>query len=92
VANGISVTIGITTSFILNMSFNFRVKDRLLKRFLLFISVGFGGLILSSALLFYFIDVLFFEKIIAKLISIGIVVTIQYFLNKHFTFKKVQYD
>lgn len=90
-ANTVSVTFGITTSFILNRSLNFRVKDRVFKRFVLFISIGFGGLFLSSILLYYFIDVLHLGKIISKFVTIVIVAIFQYFLNKRLTFKKAQY-
>lgn len=88
VANIISVTIGITISFILNKNFNFKVKDKVFKRFLIFISVGFSGLLLSSAFLYFFIDILIIDKIISKFLSIVFVVLIQFFVNKLITFKK----
>jgi putative flippase GtrA len=91
-ANIISVTIGITISFVLNKNFNFKVKDKVFKRFLIFISVGFGGLLLSSALLYFLIDILSFEKNISKFLSIVFVVLIQYFANKFVTFKKEHYE
>lgn len=87
-ANIISVTIGITISFILNKNFNFKVKDKVFKRFLIFISVGFGGLLLSSALLYFLIDILTLEKNISKFLSIIFVVSIQFLVNKFITFKK----
>jgi len=91
-ANIISVTIGITISFILNKNFNFKVKDKVLKRFLIFISVGFGGLLLSSALLYFLIDILTLEKYISKFLSIVFVVLIQFFVNKVITFKRSYYE
>lgn len=87
VANIFSVTIGITISFILNKKYNFKVKDRVLKRFLIFISIGFGGLLLSSTLLYFFVDILILDKIISKILSIVLVVLIQFILNKFITFK-----
>jgi len=87
-ANILSVSIGISISFILNKTFNFKVKDRVLKRFLIFISVGFGGLILSSILLYLSVNILKLTPIISKLISIVFVVLIQFFVNKFVTFKK----
>lgn len=88
VANIISVSSGITTSFILNRKYNFKVKDKRVKRFMIFILVGSGGLLLSSALLYFFIDILTLEKVVSKILSIVFVVLIQFLLNKFITFKK----
>lgn len=87
-ANFISVSIGITISFILNKKYNFKVNDKVFKRFLIFVSVGFSGLLISSALLYLFIDIIYLNKIISKFISIVFVVFIQFFVNKFITFKK----
>ena len=87
-ANVFSVSIGITISFVLNRNFNFKVKDKTIKRFLIFVSVGIGGMALSSGLLFLFIDILIFEEIFSKFISIVFVVLIQFVINKFVTFKK----
>lgn len=89
-ANIISVTIGVIISFTLNKNFNFKVKDKIFKRFLIFVSVGFSGLLLSSALLSLFINIL--DLIISKFLSIIFVVIIQFFLNKFITFKKECYE
>jgi putative flippase GtrA len=88
IANIFSVTIGITISFILNRNYNFRVKDNVSKRFLMFTSVGLGGLLLSSALLYFFIDILALDKVISKVLSIIFVVLTQFLLNTFITFKK----
>jgi putative flippase GtrA len=52
--------------------------------------VGFSGLLLSSALLSLFINIL--DLIISKFLSIIFVVIIQFFLNKFITFKKECYE
>jgi len=87
-ANIFSVSIGITISFILNRNYNFKVKDNISKRFVLFISVGLSGLLLSSALLYIFIDIFTLNKIISKILSIFLVVLMQFLLNTYITFKK----
>lgn len=87
-ANIFSVLCGITNSFFLNRAFNFKVKDKLLKRMLIFFSVGFSGLLMSSALLYIFIERISLTEIPAKLLSIVLVVLIQFILNKYITFKK----
>jgi putative flippase GtrA len=88
IANIFSVTMGITISFILNRNYNFKVKDNIFKRFLVFILVGFFGLLLSSILLYFFVDILAFDKVISKILSILFVVLIQFLLNTFITFKK----
>ena len=88
VANIFSVTIGITISFILNKKYNFKVRDKVFKRYLIFISIGLGGLLLSSSLLYFFVDIFTLDKIISKILSIVLVVLIQFLLNKSITFKK----
>jgi putative flippase GtrA len=88
VANIFSVTVGISISFALNKKYNFKVNDQVIKRFLIFFSIGFGGLILSSVLLFFFVDILILDKVISKILSIIFVVSIQFILNKFLTFNK----
>jgi len=87
VANCISVLVGITTSFILNRSINFKVKDKAGKRFAIFLTVGLCGLVLSNVILYIGIDKLHGDKIIVKLASIVFVVFFQFLLNKFVTFR-----
>ena len=87
VANCISVLVGITTSFILNRNCNFKIKDNTKRRFVIFLTVGLCGLMLSNLILYLCIDRLCINKIISKLLSIGLVVFFQFLLNKYLTFK-----
>lgn len=88
VANCISVLIGISTSFALNRSINFKVKDKTGKRFLIFLMVGLCGLLLSNVILYVGIDMLSGDELIVKLASIVLVVGFQFILNKFITFKE----
>ena len=88
VANCISVLIGISTSFALNRSINFKVKDKTGKRFLIFLTVGVCGLLLSNVILYFGIDMLSGDELIVKLASIVLVVGFQFILNKFITFKE----
>ena len=88
VANCISVLIGISTSFALNRSINFKVKDKTGKRFLIFLTVGLCGLLLSNLILYVGIDMLSGDELIVKLASIVLVVGFQFILNKFITFKE----
>ena len=87
VANCISVLVGITTSFLLNRSYNFRVKDKTKQRFAIFLTVGLCGLMLSNLILYIGIDILHGEDVIVKLASIVLVVGFQFLMNKFVTFR-----
>lgn len=88
IANCISVLVGITTSFALNRAYNFKVKDKTKRRFLLFLTVGLCGLCLSNMILWVGIDKLQYNETFTKLASIVLVVGFQFLLNKFVTFKK----
>ena len=82
-----SVLGGITTSFILNRNYNFKVKDHVKRRFSIFLTVGLCGLLLSNLILYLCIDIMELNKIISKLLSIVLVVFFQFLLNKYLTFR-----
>lgn len=92
VANCISVVVGITTSFTLNRKYNFKVTDRTFRRFAMFFTVGICGMLLSNLVLYICIDKLMLDSIISKLLSIVLVVFIQFLINKFITFKKINED
>ncbi|MBR6333670.1 MAG: GtrA family protein [Bacteroidales bacterium] len=87
VANCISVLAGITTSFLLNRNFNFKIKDKTPQRFSIFLVVGLCGLLLSNLILYLCIDQFHMHKIVSKILSIVLVVFFQFVLNKYVTFK-----
>jgi putative flippase GtrA len=91
-ANIISVSIGITNNYLLNAYYNFKLKDKMLLRFIKFYSVGIIGLLLSSALLYVLVNIMFINKMYAKLLTIIVTTLVQYFLNKQFTFRKSYCD
>ena len=86
-ANCISVLVGITTSFLLNRAYNFKVKDRTVQRFAVFLAVGIFGLCLSNFILWLGINIMYVEEIVVKLISVFIVAVVQFILNKCVTFR-----
>lgn len=87
IANCISVLVGITTSFLLNRSYNFKVKDHSKRRFAIFLIVGLSGLVLSNIILYIGIDLMHVDELIVKLASIVLVVGFQFLFNKFVTFK-----
>lgn len=86
-SNCISVLAGITTSFTLNRAYNFKVKDKMVRRFGIFLTVGLCGMLLSNLILWICIDVLGMNKILSKLLSIVLVVFFQFLINKYVTFR-----
>ena len=90
VSNSLSVIAGITTSFTLNRNYNFRVKDKTKQRFSIFLTVGLCGMMVSNLILWCCIDKMEMNKIVSKLLSIGIVVLFQFLINKYITFKPTQ--
>ena len=92
VANSISILVGITTSFFLNRNYNFKVKDNVKGRFLIFLSVGLCGLMLSNFSLYVFVSTFAMNKLLSKLLSIVLVVFFQFLINKYVTFKPSRYE
>lgn len=86
-SNCVSVLAGITTSFTLNRTYNFKVKDQTVKRMLIFFTVGLCGMLMSNLILYVCIDCLEMNKIVSKLLSIGLVVIAQFVINKYITFR-----
>ena len=90
ISNSISVIVGITTSFTLNRNYNFKVKDKTRRRFSIFLTVGLCGMVLSNLILWCCIDKLELSKIVSKLLSIVLVVLVQFLINKYITFRPTQ--
>ena len=90
VANCISVTCGLTNSFILNRKYNFKVTDKTLKRAVMFFAVGYCGLALNSTLLYVFVNFAHFATPVAKLCAMAIEVLLQFIVNSFVTFKKTE--
>ena len=88
-SNCVSVLAGITTSFTLNRTYNFKVKDQTIKRMLIFFTVGLCGMLMSNLILYVCIDCLEMNKIVSKLLSIGLVVIAQFVINKYITFRPI---
>ena len=87
-ANAISSSLGIINNFLLNSSFNFKVKDRMLDRFVSFYCVGLLGLAVSSAMLFVLVSRSHMNPNYAKLWTLVVIVLLQYNLNRLISFRK----
>jgi putative flippase GtrA len=88
VANAISYSCGTVWSFVLNAHFNFKTKDRLGLRFLSFCTIAFLGWAASAGTLWLLYNHFHMDKSLAKLVTIPIVVLLQYNLNRLISFRK----
>ena len=86
-ANIISIHVGIFTSFVLNRSLNFKVKDKTAVRFASFYAVGLTGLGISELMLYLMVNIGVWNEVACKLVSIVVVALDQFVLNKYITFK-----
>lgn len=89
-ANVVSIHCGIFTSFLLNRTFNFKVKDKTTQRFLSFYMVGLIGLGISEGMLYLMVTVGEWNELMSKLISVVVVALVQFVMNKYITFKTKQ--
>lgn len=87
-ANCCSVLVGIVTSFVLNRRYNFKVTNHTARRFITFLCVGLLGLMLSNVILYLCIDYGSLNELVSKLLSIVLVVMLQFLVNKYVTFKR----
>ena len=87
-ANVISIHVGIFTSFVLNRSINFKVKNKVTLRFLSFYAVGLAGLGISELMLYLMVTVCGLNEMLCKLVSIVVVALVQFSLNKYITFRQ----
>ena len=86
-----ALSIGTVTvyAFVLNVHYNFKVKDRLFLRFISYSAVSFAGMLFSMGFL-YVLNVRFgFNGNVVKLLSLPIIFVLQYSLNKAISFKKI---
>lgn len=88
IANFVSVSFGIVNNFFWNCYFNFKTKDRVVKRLISFYAVGMFGWALSAGSLWLLIEVLKLNHLVGKLCTIAFVTVVQFCLNKFYTFRK----
>lgn len=88
IANAAGYFCGTVLSFILNTLFNFKTRDWLAARFLSFCGVAFLGWISSAGILYVTVGELGWNKYLAKLGTITVIVLLQYNLNRLISFRK----
>ncbi len=88
VANAYGYLFGTRVSFVLNRKLTFQVSDQVLRRFLIFLGVAIFGFLLSAVMLWLMIDVCNISQVMAKFLTLPLVLGIQYTLNRRITFFK----
>jgi putative flippase GtrA len=86
-ANAVGYASGTALSFTLNALFNFKTRDWLPLRLLSFFGVAFLGWAASAGVLYVTINVLGWNKYVAKLATMVVAVLLQYNLNRLISFR-----
>ena len=85
-ANGIGYLAGTLMSFALNRIVTFKMRDRVLQRLAMFLTIAGVGFAASALLLWALVDHAGFDPRIAKLMTLPMVVLVQFSLNRRFSF------
>lgn len=85
-ANIFGYLAGTLISFFLNRLITFRVRDSLVGRLMMFLGVAIAGFATSTVLLWLFVDAIQMDSKLAKLLTLPLVVVLQYSLNRKITF------
>ncbi len=87
VANAIGYASGTICSFLLNAHLNFKTTDKMALRFLAFGGAALLGWLASAFVLYAIINTIGWNKYVAKFCAIGLVVLLQYNLNRLLAFR-----
>lgn len=75
-------------SFSLNAVITFDIKDRIFRRLVTFFGVASIGYLVSVLLLWFLVLIMYLDPIMAKLITLPIILVLQFTLNRKLTFHK----
>ena len=89
-ANLLGYLAGTLLSFALNRVLTFGMRDRVAQRLAMFLGVAAIGFGASAALLALLVDVFHVDPRIAKLLTLPMVVVLQFTLNRKLTFNAAQ--
>ncbi|SDS00971.1 Putative flippase GtrA (transmembrane translocase of bactoprenol-linked glucose) [Halopseudomonas xinjiangensis] len=87
-ANAAGYMMGTLISFILNRRITFGVRDQLLRRLAMFFGVAGVGYLASALMLWVMIDRFHIDAALAKILTLPVVVIIQFSLNRLLTFRQ----
>lgn len=86
-ANVLGYVSGTIVSFFLNRKITFNVKDKVGQRLMIFLGVAAVGFSASALMLWIMVDVMAVDARISKLITLPVVLIIQFSLNRRITFR-----
>jgi putative flippase GtrA len=86
-ANGLGYLAGTLMSFALNRIFTFGMRDRVLQRLASFLGVAAVGFGMSALMLWILVQLMQVDALVAKLITLPLVVILQFSLNRRLTFQ-----
>jgi putative flippase GtrA len=86
-ANLLGYLAGTLVSFALNRIITFGKRDRVLQRLTMFLTVAAVGFGASALMLWVLVDLMQMDPRIAKLLTLPMVVVLQFTLNRRLTFK-----
>ena len=87
-ANVFGYLSGTIVSFFLNRKITFGVPDKLTHRLAMFLGVATIGFSASAFMLWLLVDVMSVDARVAKLLTLPVVVILQFSLNRQFTFSE----
>jgi putative flippase GtrA len=85
-ANSLGYLAGTLVSFSLNRIFTFGMRDRVLRRLIMFLAVAGVGFTASALMLWWLVEWVNLDARIAKLMTLPMVVVLQFLLNRRITF------
>jgi len=85
-ANAVSTAIAVVYSFVANSFGTFKVTDRMLLRFVSFAAVSGVGFVASSIMIGASVGLFSMDPVLAKAITLPVVLVVQFTLNKTVTF------
>lgn len=87
-ANAAGYASGTLLSFFLNTHYNFKTRDWLALRLVSFCAVALVGYAASAGTLYLLVSQLGLDKYLSKLLTLAVVVALQYNLNRLISFRK----
>lgn len=86
IANVLGYLSGTVVSFLLNRVITFKQRDKVGRRFAIFLGVAAVGFSVSALMLWGLVDHVGVNEQLAKLLTLPVVVVIQFLLNRRITF------
>jgi putative flippase GtrA len=81
--------LGSITHYTLNKKFTFKCKStEIVKQFSLFFAIAIMSLLLSIFIMYVFVEVIQINQMLSRMITTGIMVSVNYLSHKNLTFNK----